>query len=312
MEKKSVREAVEVKSLPQFGFNVNDPNGWYRYVADEFVIRGKERSTGKTYAREVRILVNHYGRPPFLLSEAEVRDFILLRHQRLNGSSQRIMYRGLRMLFNELLGYEWKLLKIACAKREVIEPTILARKEVARLFASIITQHIYVYLRLVYSCGLRLGEAQHLQVGNIDRGRMLIRVRRGKGAKDRHVCHPTATLRMLERFWKTHRNPVWMFPALGRNGKGGPSATFPMSVSALQGGMRRSVKRAGITKAGVTIHTLRHSYATHLLEAGVPLTVLQKQLGHKNIQTTLRYVHLSRPAMVDATALIDELMRVII
>ena len=84
-----------------------------------------------------------------------------------------------------------------------------------------------------------------------------------------------------------------------------------MSTAAVQGAMLRTVKRAGITKSGVTLHSLRHSYATHLLEAGVPLTVLQRQLGHKKIETTLRYVHLSRPAQVDAEAIVNELMRVI-
>jgi integrase len=116
---------------------------------------------------------------------------------------------------------------------------------------------------------------------------------------------------MLGSYWRTHRNPRLLFPALGRNGKGGPTATAPMSVCAVQGAMRRAVKRAGVTKSRVTIHSLRHAYATHLLEAGVPLTALQQRLGHEKIETTLRYVHLSRPAQVDADRIIGEMMRVI-
>ncbi len=122
---------------------------------------------------------------------------------------------------------------------------------------------------------------------------------------------PSLTLDMLGRYWLPHRNRDWLFPALGRDGRGGPTDDSPMSVSAVQGGMRRQLKRAGITKAGVTIHSLRHAYATHLLEAGVPLTVLQQQLGHDRIETTLRYVHLSKPAQVDSARIIDELMRAI-
>ena len=294
--------------LPDIDFDVRDPNGWYQYVADSLVLTGLSRRSGEAYAREIRILVRRFGRPPFMLTEGDVRTFILERHKRLNGSSQRILYRGLRFVFNDLLKYDWELLKAVRAKREILQPAILSRGEVAQLLNSIKAPHIYAYLRTVYSCGLRLSEALHLRPGDIDRARGLVHVRQGKGAKDRKVVLPSLTLEMLGRYWRLHRNPDWLFPALGRDGKGGPTADKPMSVAAVQGGMRRQLKRAGITKARVTIHSLRHAYATHLLEAGVPLTVLQQQLGHSKIQTTLRYIHLSRPAQVDSARIIDELM----
>lgn len=207
--------------------------------------------------------------------------------------------------------FDWELLKAARAKYEKIEPTILSREEVGRLFNSIKTPHIYAYLRTVYSCGLRLSEALHIRPGDIDRAGGLLHVRQGKGAKDRKVVLPSFTVRLLERYWLTHRNPHWLFPALGRSGKDGPTAVSPMSVTAVQGGLRRYLKRAGIGKGRVTIHSLRHSYATHLLEAGVPLTVLQRLLGHEKIETTLRYIHLSREAQVDSAGIIDGLMRAI-
>jgi integrase len=151
----------------------------------------------------------------------------------------------------------------------------------------------------------------HIHPGDIDRAGGILHVRQGKGAKDRKVVLPPATLRLFERYWMTHRNPEWLFPALGQSGKGGPTASAPMSITAVHGGMRRYLKKAGIGKAKVSVHTLRHSYATHLLEAGVPLTVLQQQMGHEKIETTLRYVHLSSPAQVSAAGIIHELMRVI-
>lgn len=311
MEHQAVSPAEEVKGLPALDFDVTDPNGWYRYVADSLVLTGLSRRSGEAYAREIRILVHRFNRPPFTLSEADVRRFMLERHEKLNGSSQRILYRGLRFLFNEVFKYDWELLKSASAKREIIEPTILTRKEVGRLLRSVNTPHIYAYLRTVYSCGLRLSEALHIRPGDIDRAAGLLHVRQGKGAKDRKIILPSLTLDMLGRYWKRHRNPHWLFPALGRDGKGGPTATKPMSVCAVQGGLRRYLKRAGITKSRVTIHTLRHSYATHLLEAGVPLTVLQRLLGHENIETTLRYVHLSHDARVDSGAIVEALMRAI-
>jgi integrase len=311
MGNESTVPAAVVNPLADVDFDVLDPNGWYRYVTDGLVLTGLSRRSGEAYAREIRILVRRFQRPPYALSEAEVRTFILERHEKLNGSSQRILYRGLRFLYNDLLKYDWELLKAARAKREIVEPTILTRTEVAQLLASIKTPHIYAYVRTVYSCGLRLSEALHLRPGDVDRAAGLLHVRQGKGAKDRKVILPSLTLDMLGRYWLRHRNPNWLFPALGRSGKGGPTATKPMSVCAVQGGFRRHLKRAGITKARVTIHSLRHSYATHLLEAGVPLTVLQRQLGHEKIETTLRYVHLSKTAQIDSAAIVETLMRAI-
>lgn len=309
MTTKSIPKPSSVNPLKDTNFDLADPNGWYRHVADSLVMTGLSQRSGEAYAREVRILVRRYECPPFGLTEGQVREFILDRYKKLNGSSQRILYRGLRFLFNELFKYDWELLKAARAKREIREPAILSRKEVARLLDSIAVPHLYAYLRTVYTCGLRLDEARHLKPGDIDPEAGIVHVRQGKGAKDRKVVLPPLTLEMLRRYWRLHRNPNWLFPALGRDGKGGPTATKPMSKCSIHGGMRRQLKRAGITKSHVSVHTLRHSYATHLLEAGVPLTVLQRLLGHKKIETTLRYIHLSREAQVDSASIINEMMQ---
>ncbi len=311
MKKKCTPAAAEINPLNDAHFDPEDANAWYRYVADSMVLTGLAKRSGEAYAREVRILVRHFNKAPYLLNEAELRSFLLTRHTELNGSSQRILYRGMRFLFNDLFKRDWEILKSVRARHEIIEPTILSRAEVKRLFDSIKTFHTYAYLRTVYSCGLRLSEALHISPGDIDRAGGVLHVRQGKGSKDRKVVLPPATLRMLGSYWLTHRNPDWLFPALGRDGKGGASATEPMSISAVQGGMRRHLKKAGINKSRVSIHTLRHSYATHLLEAGVPLTVLQQQMGHEKIETMLRYVHLSKPAQVSSTEIIRSLMQVI-
>jgi integrase len=311
MEVECIPGVPKINPLKDADFDPVDANGWYRYVADSLVLTGLARRSGEAYAREIRILVHTFKKAPYLLTESDLRNFILERHKRLNGSSQRILYRGLRFLYNDLFNLDWELLKSARAKREIIEPTILSRQEVNRLLRSIKTIHIYAYLRTVYSCGLRLSEALYIHPGDIDRAGGIIHIRQGKGAKDRKVVLPPATLRLLERYWRTHGNREWLFPALGRDGKGGRTADGPMSISAVQGGLRRHLKKAGITKSRVSVHTLRHSYATHLLEAGVPLTVLQQQMGHEKIETTLRYVHLSNPAQIAAEKIIGELMRVI-
>ena len=119
-----------VNPLPDIDFDVSDPDGWYRYVADSFVLTGLARRSGEAYAREVRILVHRFGMAPFLLTKGEVWQFILERHRKLKGSSQRILYRGLRFLFNDLFKYDWELLKTLGAKHETVEPAILSREEV--------------------------------------------------------------------------------------------------------------------------------------------------------------------------------------
>jgi site-specific recombinase XerD len=148
----------------------------------------------------------------------------------------------------------------------------------------------------------------HLQVSDIDSERMLIHVHRGKGAKDRYVPLPQATLKMLRRHWVTHHHPRLIFPALGRSGQGASDAETPMAKSSVQGAFRDAKGQAGIRKKGVSVHTLRHCYATHLLEAGVNLRAIQRYLGHTQLETTMIYLHLTQKGHDDAAHLIDKLM----
>jgi integrase/recombinase XerD len=137
---------------------------------------------------------------------------------------------------------------------------------------------------------------------------MMLHVHRGKGAKDRFVPLPKTALAILRTHWKTHRNPRLLFPAWGRDSRSAASARTPMAISSVQGAFRAGKRAAAITKRGVSIHTLRHSYATHLLEAGVNLRVIQKNLGHSSLETTMVYLHLTAKGNEDAYALIDGVM----
>ena len=146
-----------------------------------------------------------------------------------------------------------------------------------------------------------------MQVGDIDSARMLVHVHRGKGAKDRYVPLPSRTLKVLRQYWVTHRHPVWLFPAMGRDRQRPAPADQPMVRIGVQEAMRRVVHRVGPAKA-ISIHTLRHSYATHLLEAGVNLRLIQQYLGHSSLQTTMVYLHLTTASQEQAVAAIDKLM----
>jgi integrase len=177
-------------------------------------------------------------------------------------------------------------------RRSVKLPVILSAAEVRRVLAQVQALDHRVALTTIYSCGLRLGEALKLEVGDVDSGRMFLHIRGGKGNKDRYVPLPQRTLALLRELWKTHRHPRLLFPAKGHSGQGAATATAPMDRSTLQRAFRLALAASGVKKAA-HIHTLRHSYATHLLEAGENLRQLQVNLGHHSPNVSVIYTHLT-------------------
>ena len=154
---------------------------------------------------------------------------------------------------------------------------------------------------LLYACGLRLLEGVQLQVGDIDSGRMRLHVRGGKGNKDRYVPLPERTLEQLRGYWRSHHHPQWLFPG------GSRCSSRPMNASGVQRAFKEALTESGLVKPA-SVHTLRHSYATHLLEAGVNLLRIQRYLGHSTLTTTAIYTHLTEQGAVDAVAIINRLM----
>ena len=175
-----------------------------------------------------------------------------------------------------------------------------------RLIGTVKQHRNAAYFWTVYSLGLRLEEGLHLQVGDIDAKRMMVHVHPGKGAKDRYLPLPKSTLTILRDYWSTHRNPLLLFPAIGRNKQAASTTSRPMDATTVQGCMKRVVQKLQFKKK-VSIHTLRHSVATHLFEAGVSLRWIQKFLGHSSLQTTLVYLHLTETGEQEGRAKLDEL-----
>ncbi len=274
-------------------------------------LSGKSERTQQSYVREVRLLAQFYRTSPDLISEQELQQYLLHRKNSdgLSPSSMRICYSGIRFFYHHVLGRAWKPLDLIRAESEHRLPAILSLEEVRRLLNAATPLHNRVYFTTVYSCGLRLHEALSLQVSDIDSPRHTIHVHRGKGAKDRYVPLPHDTLELLRLYWKTHRNPTWLFPATGRDHKHMATATSPMRRSSVQGAFRKATQRAGIIKRDVGVHTLRHCYATHLLEAGVNLRAIQRYMGHAHLETTMLYLHLTQKGHEDAYQRIDALMR---
>ena len=265
-------------------------------------LSGKRERTQQSYVREVCLLAQFYHTSPDRISEQELQRSFLHRTNvdGLAPTSMRICYSGIRFFSQHVLKRDWHPLALLRAQTTHRLPAVLSVEEVRRLLKAATPLHNQVYFTTVYSLGLRLHEALFLQVSDSDGQRLQVQVHRGKGAKDRYVPLPVDTLTLLRTSWKTQRHPTWLFPATGRDHTQSPTAASPMSRSSVQGAFRTAKHRAGITKMGVAIHPLRHSYAPHLLEAGVTPRLIQRYLGHSPLETTMLYLHRTHKGQEDA------------
>jgi integrase/recombinase XerD len=272
-------------------------------------LAGLSERTQEAYLRAVRQLAAHFRQAPDQLTETQLRQYLLyLKNDKLFAPSSLIVAAcGIKFFYTHTAPRDWKTLQKLRVPRAKTLPDVLTIDEVRRLIDAVRTPHNQTYFWTVYSLGLRLQEGLNLQVGDIDGARMLVHVHRGKGAKDRYVPLPRRTLSLLRQYWATHRHPLWLFPATGRDHQHAASATGPMERSSVQGAMRRVVHELDFRKA-ISIHTLRHSYATHLLEAGVNLRLIQQYLGHSSLQTTMVYLHLTSLGQEQARAAIERVM----
>lgn len=236
------------------------------------------------------------------LSERQVLDYLIyLRDdQKLAAATVNQALVPIRMLYRDVLGRDWKLWKEFHLQRRDPLPTVLTPREVGRVLACVHEGRFKAVLSLVYHCGLRLNEALRLRPTDIDSGRGVVRVRHGKGNKAREVPICPQMIERLRRFWMHHKNRQWLFPGVGRGWKqSGISqaeamgrSEKAMSSSAVQMAMRIIRKSSGVQKP-FTVHTLRHSFATHLLEEGVSIRQVSRYLGHSELKSTLVYLHVT-------------------
>jgi integrase/recombinase XerD len=278
-------------------------------MLEDLQLAGLSERTQEAYLRAVRQLADHFHASPDRLNEQQVRDYFLhLKNDRKFASASLVIaFSGIKFFYSHTSPRDWPTLQRLRVRNEKRLPDVLSVDEVRRLIAAVRTHHNQTYFWTVYSLGLRLEEGLHLQVRDIDSERMLVHVRRGKGAKDRYVPLPGRTLKVLRQFWTTHRHPEWLFPARGRDGHVTATADQPMTRSSVQKAMSRVVHELEFKKA-ISVHTLRHSYATHLLEAGVNLRLIQQYLGHSSLHTTMVYLHLTTASQEQAVARIETVM----
>ncbi len=280
-------------------------------MTEEMQLQGYAPSTIEGYVHAVAQLARHYHRSPDKLEEEEVRGYLLhlTTEKKIARGSFSVVLGGLRFFYHKALGREWKSLDVAKPRSEKKLPVVLSRDEVWRILDSVRIDVYRVCLTTIYACGLRLMEGASLQIPNVDSARGVLHVC-GKRRKDREVPLPTAALQLLRDHWRTHRSPTWLFPAATRHGIQYSVAhdCGPITRDSLQSAFRHAVERSGLHKRA-HVHTLRHSYATHLLEDGVNLRLIQEYLGHSSPRTTAVYTHLTREIRDAARDPINRLMQ---
>ena len=281
---------------------------WYRKLIEDLQLAGKAKRTVYGYVRAVRKLADFHQKPPHQIDSSDLRAFLLhqIVEREVAAGTQSVLLSGIKFFFRTTCPREWDVLKQTKLNYVKTLPEVITQPQVFQIIDACRTRRMKTFVWTTYTLGLRIGEAVHLEVGDLDSQRMMVHVHRGKGAKDRYVPLPPSTLAALRLFWKTHRNPRFLFPAEGRDHQDGSMTRTPMSISTVQSAFKKITRQLNFGKK-VSCHTLRHSYATHLLEAGVSLKAIQKYLGHSSLQTTLVYLHLTETAEVDARVVINHL-----
>jgi site-specific recombinase XerD len=240
----------------------------------------------------------HFHRSPAELTDEEVREYLryLIQEKKASQSAISQTYSALKFLYETTLKRDWNGFRIPRAKMEKRLPVVFSQQEIQAIFSATRNLKHRALLMTIYSAGLRVSEVVHLKVSDIDSQRMVIRVEQGKGAKDRYTLLAQRTLEVLRDYWRAYRPKEWLFP--------GQPAKGSLSVSSVQKVFEQVLHEAGIKKHA-TVHTLRHSFATHLMEAGNDLYHIQHLLGHTTPKTTTIYIHLSRRDLARVISPID-------
>ena len=258
----------------------------------------RSKSTQTAYVRVVAEFAQFHGKSPHQLGREHVRSYLLyLRNdKRLSPSSCHQALAALRFFYRKTLGKDWFLQGVASARGRNKLPVVLSEEEVIRFFRALGSLKYRAILMVEYGAGLRVGEVLVLRVSDIDSSRMAIRVDQGKGCKDRYVILPHRLLAVLREYWKAARPKDFLFPGRGKTGH--------ISYNSVKRACERAARDAGLKKA-VTTHVLRHSFATHLMEHGTDLRIVQVLLGHRSLRTTAVYTHVSRKRLESTKSPLD-------
>jgi site-specific recombinase XerD len=253
----------------------------------EMELRNFSNRTKEAYIWHLERFSKLFGRSLEELGEIEVREYLhyLRVKRKVSWSNMNIGYSALKFFYVNVLDRVWSVKKIPRSKSEVRLPSVLSRDEVRKIIENVSNRKYKVIMMVIYSSGLRISELANLKIKDIDSGRMQIRIEQGKGKKDRYTILSKKVLEELRDYYKTYHPKEWLFP--------GKCGDKPIDVGMIQKAFREAKEKAGIEKE-VTVHTLRHSFATHLLEQGVNIFVIKELLGHMSIKTTIKYIHIQK------------------
>ena len=270
-----------------------------RRMIEDMTIRNLSPATQQSYTYAVAKFSRHCGRSPDRLGLEDVRAYQLyLIAQQRSWSHINQVVCALRFFYGITLGRSDANEQIVAAREPQRLPVVLSGDEIARFLEAVPGLRNRVALTTAYGAGLRVGEVVRLTASAIDSSRMLIRIEQGKGGKDRYVMLSPQLLQILRTYWRLARPGRWLFP--------GQDPEEPVSVATLQEACRQAARQADLSKA-VTVHTLRHSFATHLLEAGTDIRIIQVLLGHARLSTTARYTQVATHLIADTASPLDRL-----
>jgi len=256
-------------------------------MAEDLRLRNFSPTTQRNYLFYARRFAAFFMRSPEELSEAEIRQFLLhqIEVQHLSYAAYRQIYAALKFLYTVTLKRCWEVAHIPFPKQSHRPlPVVLAPEELVSLFQAVRRPKYRTLFMTCYAAGLRIDEACHLRITDIDSKQMLLHVRHAKGGQERVTVLSAKLLEVLRAYWRLEKPRLWLFP--------GSTPAEPLATGSARSALRQAGLDAGLTKP-CTPHTLRHCFATHLLDAGVDLVVLQALLGHRSIKTTSLYTHIS-------------------
>ena len=256
-------------------------------------LQGLRERTIETYSRSLWQVSKHFQRCPDDLSAEELKNYFAAMLDNYSWSSVNIQVSSLVFLHRYVLDRHVEWGKIIKPQISRALPDIPTRAEVHTLINSVRKLRFRIFLLVVYSLGLRTTEGLKLEVGDIDGVEHRVHIRNGKGGKDRYVVLPEMTLQALRRFWKSHRHPRLLFPSPVCHQPVTNRTGAIMDISSVQAAFRATLQESGIKKR-LSIRSLRHAYATHLLELGMDMRLIQDQMGHSDMKTTARYAHITK------------------
>ena len=271
-----------------------------RRMTDDLTLHNYAPKTAQRYIKWVADFAQHFHKSPDQLGPEHVRSFLLhlIQERKVSWGVHKQARQAIQFLYRVTLDREVVVEKVACPKAPKTLPVVLSREEMARFLDALQNPKHRAVLMTAYAGGLRLSEVARLRVQDIDSARMVIHVRQGKGRKDRDVMLSPRLLAVLREYWKINRPKPYLFP--------GRHPDRPISVRTVQMVCERALKASGLSKH-VRMHTLRHSFATHLLESGTDLRTIQVLLGHNSFNTTVRYLHITTATLKSTRSPFDGL-----